>query len=216
MKIKNQKFYEGCTVCKKISCPERCFECSQPDIAKKDWLHSIGSYFPRTPRFKEQHRASPWTQAILKAKKHSIPVISRFGRIVAYYTDKELAGMKPYLITGVPGYTLQLLADSVFSSLEAKKGVDLTQALIQTRMKPRKQRHCRTDAQRRENIHGVYAVQNKGMIKNKNVILLDDVVTSGSTMKECAKKLFEAGARAVIGIALAKTVRMTPLVPLLN
>ena len=42
----------------------------------------------------------------------------------------------------------------------------------------------------------------------KIVILVDDVLTSGATMRECAEVLKSAGAKSVMGIALAKTDRI--------
>ena len=217
-----KKFYKGCAVCRESFCPERCFECAEPEITKEDWIHTLGLYFAR---FKKEHKTSAWSQAILKAKKHFMPIVSSFGKIVAHYMDAELADMKPYLITNVPiDYSepyfktsaTHLLAYSAYINLKNRKWIDVKQLLIQTRMKAKKQHVCKNDTQRKRNIQGVYAVQNADMVEGKNIILLDDVVTSGATMKECAKRLFEAGARTVIGLALAKTVRMTPLVSLLN
>jgi len=53
----------------------------------------------------------------------------------------------------------------------------------------------------------VFAVSYPGKVKGKNVILLDDVVTSGATMKECAEVLYESGVANVIGLTLARTFR---------
>ena len=41
----------------------------------------------------------------------------------------------------------------------------------------------------------------------KNIILIDDVYTTGATMEECAKELKDKGAETVLGIALAKVVK---------
>lgn len=41
------------------------------------------------------------------------------------------------------------------------------------------------------------------IVKNKNIILIDDVITTGTTMKEATKTLKEAGANKVIGFSLA-------------
>lgn len=214
-----QKFYEGCAVCafRQEGCSERCFDCAKPDIKKEGWMHSLGFYFSRS---REEHRNSKWSQGIIKAKKRFMPVISSFGKIAAYYMDKELAEMKPYLITNVPAYrtsqyvsdfetsAMQFLAHLVFANLEDRKWVDVKQLLIQTQKKAIKQHCCRTDAQRRRNIKGIYAVKEPGKVKGRNIILLDDVITSGATMRECAAALFEAGAKEVIGVVLAKTFRM--------
>lgn len=50
------------------------------------------------------------------------------------------------------------------------------------------------------------AVRNKELIRNKKVILVDDVITSGSTMYACKQLLLGAGARRVIGMAMGRSV----------
>lgn len=56
---------------------------------------------------------------------------------------------------------------------------------------------------RTENIAGCFEVANPVSIQGRNIIILDDVVTTGSTMEEIRKTLLSAGARKVVGIALA-------------
>ncbi len=43
-----------------------------------------------------------------------------------------------------------------------------------------------------------------GDVRGARVVLVDDVVTTGSTMSACAEALKSAGARSVWGIALAR------------
>lgn len=44
---------------------------------------------------------------------------------------------------------------------------------------------------------------NSSKIKNRNIVLIDDVITTGATMSETKKELKKAGARKVIGVAIA-------------
>jgi len=60
-----------------------------------------------------------------------------------------------------------------------------------------------SDEARKENIKGVFLVK-KDLIKNKKILLVDDVYTTGATMIECARVLRESGAREIIGIAIAR------------
>lgn len=55
-----------------------------------------------------------------------------------------------------------------------------------------------------ENAKNVYKIDNKEKINNKNIILIDDIYTTGSTANECAKILKENGAKKVIIITIAK------------
>jgi competence protein ComFC len=52
-----------------------------------------------------------------------------------------------------------------------------------------------------------FTVPEPDQIKGRNVILLDDVVTSGATLKECSSVLYKTGVKLVIGLALGKTIR---------
>lgn len=60
--------------------------------------------------------------------------------------------------------------------------------------------------ERKENIKGAFEVNIKNLDKigGKNVILIDDVWTTGSTMKECCKVLHRCGVNKVWGITLAR------------
>lgn len=59
-----------------------------------------------------------------------------------------------------------------------------------------------TRSQRRSNVEGCYEVT--GDAAGRRVLLIDDVVTTGSTMSSCAAALKEAGAASVWGLALAR------------
>lgn len=52
-----------------------------------------------------------------------------------------------------------------------------------------------------------FLILNSEQYKGKNVLLFDDVITSGSSFKQVAAKLLETGAKSVTGIFLAKTTR---------
>ncbi len=66
----------------------------------------------------------------------------------------------------------------------------------------RRVRHTRRQAlvpreQREGNIRGAFRLQRGHLIVNRGILLIDDVVTSGGTVNECARVLREAGAREV-------------------
>jgi ComF family protein len=57
--------------------------------------------------------------------------------------------------------------------------------------------------ERRQNIKGAFAVTQPELVQGKTVLLVDDILTTGYTMAECARTLKKAGAKAVCGLALA-------------
>jgi len=59
-------------------------------------------------------------------------------------------------------------------------------------------------AERRENISGAYEAVDPELVSGKTVLLIDDIVTTGSTLDECADVLLVAGAARIICAALAR------------
>ena len=60
-------------------------------------------------------------------------------------------------------------------------------------------------AERRANVLGVYKPYKSSQIVGKRILLIDDVVTTGSTASECAKTLMIAGAKSVHLATVAAT-----------
>lgn len=119
------------------------------------------------------------------------------------------------LVTWVPmrkaeirerGYNQSKLLAEEFCRLSSLEGVNLLSKVVnvpsQTKLSNKK---------RVENVKGTYQVRKKVLKKlntdkgnfNKKIILIDDVLTTGSTLKECALKLKEAGFKKVVGFVLA-------------
>jgi ComF family protein len=59
--------------------------------------------------------------------------------------------------------------------------------------------------QRRDNVRGAF-LANPGIVRDKRVLVIDDVITSGATLEACAQALFEGGASRVYGLSLARAV----------
>ena len=60
--------------------------------------------------------------------------------------------------------------------------------------------------ERLENIRGAFAVAGKQQIAGREVLLVDDVVTTGATVSECARVLLSAGAKAVYVATVARAL----------
>ena len=53
------------------------------------------------------------------------------------------------------------------------------------------------DAQRRANVLGAYRAVDPQLVKDKKILLLDDIITTGATVSECARVLLTAGAKEI-------------------
>ncbi len=60
--------------------------------------------------------------------------------------------------------------------------------------------------EREKNILSAFSVEKPEEIEGKNILILDDVFTTGSTVEECAKELMKARANNIIVLTLARTV----------
>jgi len=58
--------------------------------------------------------------------------------------------------------------------------------------------------ERMQNLRGAFRLRKKADVRNLRVLLIDDVLTTGSTLSECARVLKGAGARAVYAATAAR------------
>jgi ComF family protein len=61
-----------------------------------------------------------------------------------------------------------------------------------------------SEAQRRENLQGSFCVKRPEEIRNQRVLLVDDVFTTGATLRAASAALKRAGARHITALTLAR------------
>jgi ComF family protein len=71
----------------------------------------------------------------------------------------------------------------------------------------RPQFEIENEDERRRNVKGAFSVVDGRKIKKKSILLIDDVFTTGSTVNECARVLFESGAFRVQVLTLMRVVQ---------
>jgi len=64
-----------------------------------------------------------------------------------------------------------------------------------------------TEEDRRENVKGTIAVRRPEWVRGRTVLVVDDIMTTGSTLSECARVLKIAGASRVWCLTLARSIR---------
>ena len=95
----------------------------------------------------------------------------------------------------------EILCRGLASKLNVPVRSDLVRRLRNT------QSQTRLKAQKREkNVTDAFCVRNPDEVFGKQIILVDDVCTTGATLNSCAYSLKKAGAICVIGVALARPV----------
>ncbi|AMK10820.1 ComF family protein [Pseudodesulfovibrio indicus] len=120
-------------------------------------------------------------------------------------------GLPPDLVVPVPLHTRRLLWRGFNQSLEIARGVAgrlsvplSTEALTRTRNTPPQTRLGVKE--RQANIKGAIAAR-PDLVRGRRVLLVDDVYTTGSTLRECARTLRRAGCEGVEVLVLARTQR---------
>lgn len=123
-----------------------------------------------------------------------------------------LADNNPHLIVPVPlhrsrlrqrGFNQAVLLGRVLS--RRLNLPLLPDSLVRTR--PTEPQINLSATERKVNVKGAFTVKSPDQIAGKRILLLDDVMTTGSTMNECAKELKKAGAEMVTAVTIARTAR---------
>ncbi len=57
---------------------------------------------------------------------------------------------------------------------------------------------------RMQNLRNAFRVRQNAPVSGKNLLLVDDILTTGSTLDECARTLLEAGAQSICALTVAR------------
>lgn len=116
------------------------------------------------------------------------------------------------LLLGVPLYKSRLnqrgynQADLITEGLSETLGIPMrTDILIRTRFSSSQTSKNRLE--RWNNVKTVFQVQNHQHVVGKNIILIDDVLTTGATIEACAAELLKAECQSVGVLTIAATHR---------
>lgn len=80
---------------------------------------------------------------------------------------------------------------------ELGKIINLPCKDVLLKTKENKEQHKCKKEERKKNVRGVYEANNKDNIKDRNILLVDDIITSGYTLGECCKVLKRSGANEI-------------------
>jgi len=101
------------------------------------------------------------------------------------------------------GYDQNKLILKHFQNLGGRHFIEINYDILKRRKHTKPQSKTKTKSERIENIKNAFKIKNPEKIKGKNIILFDDIKTSGSTLNEAKKMLKKAGAKKIIFLTIA-------------
>ncbi len=132
--------------------------------------------------------------------------ISKVGTQIGNEIGKDLSKLGWFedinFLIPVPLHRIKEIERGYNQSLMICKGIsEFTQKPIKTkiikRIRNTKTQTLLSKEERQRNMDGAFMIKNNSVLKNKNVAIIDDVCTTGSTSIECTKVLIEHGAATV-------------------
>ena len=99
-------------------------------------------------------------------------------------------------------------AELLANGMASQFGMPISNALKKTRHTQPQVRLARSE--RLKNIGDSIEVRRPEDIRGKTVLLIDDVMTTGTTCSECARVMYEAGAEEVFALTVARALMRNP------
>ena len=191
-------FPQKCLCCKKeneILCPDCLLKISRPDTPYLNGVHIAANYQDLVLK-----------KALWMLKYQGVKQLAKpLAELIKERIWKKLE-TGDWLIVPVPlsknklrhrGYNqAELIAGELSDNVRAD--------ILFKKFHTKSQVEVKNKEERLANIIGSFEVRNPEKIKGKKIILIDDVLTTGATMREAQKVLKSAGAKKVVGVVVAR------------
>ena len=208
-------FLPSCGFCGKIGEGYLCQKCKKEIINSNIFLNQLNSYPNKKNSFIDEHfylfsYTGIIREKILQYKFNDQPYLA--NTIFEFFVNnkKLYRFLKKYdIMSSVPisasrkrerGYNQsELIAKKI-----AKMALIPYEAKILNKVKNNNPQSNLNKIQRLENVKNVYKIHDKQKIKEKNILLFDDIYTTGATTNECVRILKYAGCKRVGVLTIAK------------
>ena len=198
----NLIYPQVCSICGKLNTKSLCNRCKNK--LEKEFEYDIDDYSQNLEKnFIEHHYFFKYKNLIrsqlLSYKFKEKPFIYKTISSFLENKQKNFEKLKKYdIIIVVPisrkrqkerGYNQsELIAKEIAKMIPLK-----IEKNILYKVKNTAPQSSLNKQQREENVKQVYKAKNIQKIKNKKILIFDDIYTTGNTVNECAKKLIEKG-----------------------
>ena len=164
--------------------------------------------------FSEAIRLGPYEsrlrEAVIRMKATGgEPLAEMMGRVLWENQGERLRSLSADLVVPIPLHWRRAWsrghnqARAIAEEIAVGLGIPCMSRLIR-RIRHTPQQVQSSAAARRENVKGAFRINRRASLTGKRILLVDDVMTTGSTLSEAARTLKEAGADSVIVAILAR------------
>lgn len=184
-----------------------CSECEKSIAYTRSDCRQTGDFF--TVCVSPLYYEGSVRESMLRFKfKEATAYVKVYGKLIADCIRENLSGQYD-LISWVPlsaarlknrGYDQAMLL-AMAAALELD---DVAAETLEKHTDVPAQSTIGSEEKRRANISGVYRAADEELVAGKRILLVDDIVTTGSTLSECARILLSAGAAEVLCATLAR------------
>lgn len=209
--ILNIIFPVNCLSCGK-SGQDLCLPClneaGEAERESLDWVFPLYDY--RHPSIK---KAILFLKYKYRKRLANIFAENMHGRILEELGDlSQIENFRDPILIPIPlskkryrerGYNQSMLLCEKLVKLDKNQNFKLEKDILIKHRETIHQAKIRNRNERLKNLIGTYTVKNKEKIKNRNIILIDDVTTTGATLTEAKKILRKSGAHKVIAFTIA-------------
>lgn len=192
-----------------------CTTCGTPFGSKEDDDHLCEDCIRKRPYFKSARAPYLYEGAIMTAihRFKYAPkglLADSLGPILAEFAHDWLRETNQFLAIPVPLHPRRLRERGFNHSLLLARHVA---AKLTTQLDFLALRRVRYTApqtglkkkERQKNVRRAFQVMEPEAVKDREILLVDDVATTGSTLNECARALKRAGSKEIMCIVLART-----------
>jgi ComF family protein len=130
------------------------------------------------------------------------------GKLLAAAVNDKIQEWKIDLIVPIPLHRLKRAergynqSDFIAKGMEKILHVPVKSRLIK-RIRFTETQTSMNLVERKENMKDAFAIRRNKIVKGKNILLLDDVITTGATISECGRIILESGATNVYAASVA-------------
>lgn len=199
-----------------------CVTCGRPFLDVPGDDHLCGACILRPPYFsrarawacypREENDEHPLRQVVQRFKYgRKVALGKPLGRLMARVGSEFFQEWSPEIIVPVPLHPKRLRWRGFNQALLLGREVSRrwqipVDPFILLRVKETAPQTQLPEEERRKNVRRAFDVNSGKTIDGKNVLLVDDVYTSGATVNECSHTLLRAGAKEVHVLTLARAV----------